>query len=54
MKNPYVLAGIAVFMLVGAYLFGVDGVIEMFKAIAGNAPGEAMSDAFSVAPELPR
>ena len=39
MKNPYVLAGIAVFMLIGAYLFGVEGVIDMFNAIMGGALG---------------
>ncbi len=39
MKNPYVLAGVAVFMLIGAYLFGVDGVIDMFKAIMSNTSG---------------
>ena len=33
LKNPYVLAGIAVFMLIGAYLFGVDGVISLFNAL---------------------
>ena len=33
MKNPYVLAGLAVFLLVGAYLFGVEGVVELFKAL---------------------
>ena len=37
MKNPYVLAGVAVFMLAGAYLFGVDGVISLFKAIMGSS-----------------
>ncbi len=37
MKNPYVLAGVAVFMLLGAYLFGVDGVISLFQAITGGA-----------------
>lgn len=36
MKNPYVLAGLAVFLLVGAYLFGVEGVVELFKALTGG------------------
>ena len=39
MKNPYVLAGAAVFLLLGAYLFGVDGVVELFNALS-NTPVE--------------
>ena len=35
-KNPYVLAGVAVFMLIGAYLFGVEGIIDMFNAVMGD------------------
>ena len=40
MKNLYVLVGVGVFMLVGAYLFGVDGVVAIFKEIAAvlNTP----------------
>ena len=38
MKNPYVLGGVAVFMLIGAYMFGVDGVIALFNAITGVVP----------------
>ena len=37
LKNPYVLAGVAVFMLAGAYLFGVDGIVTLFKAIMGGS-----------------
>ena len=42
LKNPYVLAGAAVFMLVGAYMFGVDGVVTLFQTL------------FSAAPDLPQ
>ena len=37
MKNPYVLGGAAVFMLAGAYMFGVEGVISLFQALFGVA-----------------
>lgn len=40
LKNPYVLAGAAVFMLIGAYLFGVDDVVELFKALFSSIAPE--------------
>ena len=35
---PWTLAGIAVFMLIGAYMFGVDGVVTLFNTVFGADP----------------
>ena len=32
--RPWVLGGIAVFMIIGGYLFGVEGIISMLEAIS--------------------
>ena len=39
-KWPWVLAGIAIFMLIGGYMFGVEGVISMFEAISTTFSGD--------------